>query len=132
MYLEICLIIFSIAILVLLIFCIPILLQIMRTARNIAVTLETLNQSLPAILKNLDEITTNINSSTSAVNREVQDFSNTVGRFQLVIKGVVDDIQNIAPVAMKLPVYEKIKNIMAVIKGVRVFMEVFFAKEYKE
>jgi uncharacterized protein YoxC len=129
MYLEICLIIFGIAVLLLLIFCIPILLQTLRTATNIATTLETLNQSLPSILKNLDEITTNINSASFAVNREVQNFTNTVGRFQFVIQGVVDDIQNIAPMAMKLPVYEKIKNILAVIKGVRVFMEVLLAKD---
>ena len=128
MYLEIFLIISGIAIILLLIFCIPVLTQLWRTTKDVAVTLETLNQSLPAILKNLEEITANINSSTSAVNREVQNISGTIGRFQLVIKGIVDDIQYITPLAMKTPVFQTIKNIIAVVKGIRVFLDVFLAK----
>jgi uncharacterized protein YoxC len=129
MYLEIFLIIFGIAILLLIVFCIPILLQIWRTAKDITVTLETLNRSLPAILKNLEEITTNINDSTSAVNREVQKYSHTADRFHMVIKDIVDDVQYIAPLAMKLPFMQKIKNVMAIVKGIRVFMDVFLAKD---
>jgi len=129
MYLEICLIIFSIAILVLVIFCIPILTQIWRTTKDVAVTLETLNQSLPMILKNLEEITMSINSSTTAVNREVQNISATFGRFQLVIKDVVDDIQHIAPLAINSPLFQAVKNVIAVVKGIRVFLEAFSAKK---
>jgi uncharacterized protein YoxC len=129
MYLEIFLMIFGIAILLLVAFCIPILLQIGRTAKDLTVTLETLNQSLPAILKNLEDITTNINSSTSAVNREVQNFTHTVDRFNLVISDIVDDVQHIAPLAMKLPIMQKIKNVVAIVKGIRVFVDVFLAKE---
>jgi uncharacterized protein YoxC len=128
MYLEICLIIFGVAILLTVIFCIPILNQIWRTTKDIAVTLEALNQSLPSILKNLDEITTNINSSTAAVNREIQNFSGTIGRVQSVVKDIVDDIQHITPVAIESPVFQKIKNVIAVIKGVRVFLDVFLEK----
>jgi uncharacterized protein YoxC len=129
MYLEIFLMIFGIAILLLVALCIPILLQIGRTAKDLTVTLETLNQSLPAILKNLEDITTNINSSTSAVNREVQNFTHTVDRFNLVISDIVDDVQHIAPLAMKLPIMQKIKNVVAIVKGIRVFVDVFLAKE---
>jgi hypothetical protein len=83
-------------------------------------------------LRNLEEITTNINSTTNAVNREVQIFSNNVCRFQSVIKDVVDDIQHIVPAAMKLPAFQTVKKIIAVIKGVRVFIDVLLAREYKE
>lgn len=132
MYLEICLLILSIAFLLLVIYCIPIFKQIWRTSKDIAVILETLNQNLPTILRNLEEITTNISSTTNAVNREVQDFSNTICRFQSVIKDVVDDIQHITPLAIKLPAFQTVKNIIAIIKGVRVFIDVFLAREYKE
>ena len=128
MYLEICLIIFSVAVLILAFFCVPILIQLWRTTKNVAVTLETLNQSLPTILTNLEEITLNIKSSTSAVNREVQNFSGTIGRFQLVVQDVVDDIQHITPVAMNSPLFQTVKNVVAVIKGIRVFLDVFLAK----
>jgi len=128
MYLEICLIIFSVAVLILAFFCVPILIQLWRTTKNVAVTLETLNQSLPTILTNLEEITLNIKSSTSAVNREVQNFSGTIGRFQLVVQDVVDDIQHITPVALNSPLFRTVKNIVAVIKGIRVFLDVFLSK----
>jgi uncharacterized protein YoxC len=128
MYLEIFLIISGIAIILLLIFCVPVLIQIWRTTRDVAVTLETLNQDLPMILKNLEEITANINNSTAAVNREVQNITDTIGRFQSVIKNVVNNIENIAPKTMKLPVFQTVKNVVAVARGVRAFLEVFFSK----
>ena len=129
MYLEIFLIVSAIAIILLLIFCIPVLIQIWRTTRDVAVTLETINRDLPTILKNLEDITANISSSIAAVNREVQNFSGTIGRFQLVIKGIVDDIQHITPLAMNSPLVQTIKNVVAVVKGIRVFLEVLLAKE---
>ena len=129
MNLEIFLIISAIAIILLLIFCVPVLIQIWRTTRDVAVTLEALNHDLPMILKNLEEITANISSSTASVNREVQNFSGTIGRFQLVIKGIVDDIQHITPLAMNSPVVQTIKNVVAVAKGILVFLDVLLAKE---
>jgi uncharacterized protein YoxC len=129
MYLEICLIISGIAFVLLVIFCIPILMQIWLASKNITVTLEILNQRLPTILKNLEEITTNINSSTAAVNREIQNVSNTVDRFHLVVDNIVDDIKNIAPLAGKFRFFQMIKNTMAIVKGVSVFMDVFLHKK---
>ncbi len=128
MYLEIFLIIFGIAILVLVIFCIPVLMQLWRTTKDVAVTLETLNQSLPSILKNLEDITGNISAATSAVNQEVQNITVTIDRFQSVMKSIVDDIQSIAPAAMKLPVVQTVKNIAAIAKGIRAFLDVLLAK----
>jgi len=128
MYLEIGLVILGIAFFLLIIFCIPILLEIRQAAKDITVTLETLNQRLPSILKNIEEITTNINSSTAAVDREVQNFTYTAERLNLVVKNVVDDLQDIAPVVIKSPVFQTVKNVFAVVKGIRVFLEEFLAK----
>jgi uncharacterized protein YoxC len=128
MYLEICLLVLSVAFLLLVICCIPVFKQIWRTSKDITVILETLNQNLPTILRNLGEITTNINRTTDTVNREVQNFSDIVCRFQSVLRDVVDDIQYIAPAAIKLPAYQSFKKIIAVIKGVRVFIDVLSAK----
>ncbi len=58
MYLEIGLIIFGIALLLLVLFCIPILLKLWRAASDVTVTLQALNERLPAILKNMEEIST--------------------------------------------------------------------------
>lgn len=132
MNLEICLIVLGIAILLLATLSIPILLGLWRTIKDITMTLETLNSSLPSILKNLEEITVNINSSTNAINREVQNISGTVSRFQLAMTDIVDDIQNIAPVVMNSPGYRSIKNAFAVYKGVRAFLNVILTKPSAE
>ena len=132
MYLEICLIIFGIAIILLVIFCIPVLTQLWRTTKEVAVTLETLNHSLPLILKNLEEITRNINSSTTAVNQEVRNITGTIGRFQVVINDIVGDIQSITPLVINSPVFQTVKNIVAVAKGISVFLDVFLAKPGKK
>ncbi len=128
MDLEIYLLILGIAFFLLIIFCIPILLQIWLTTKNITLTLETLNRSLPIILKNLEEITTNINNSTTAVNREIQTISDTVRRFHSAIYGIFGDIQSLVPKAVNLPLFRIIKNATAIIKGVRVFLNVFLNK----
>jgi uncharacterized protein YoxC len=129
MYLEISLVILGIILILLVISYIFILLKILRTSEDITITLQTLNQSLPTILKNLEEITTNINNSTAAVNRRIQNFSNTADRSQLIISDIIDNIQCFAPIAMKLPIFQTIRNVAAVIKGIRVFIDVLLNKE---
>jgi uncharacterized protein YoxC len=129
MYLQIGLVILGVAFFLLIIFCIPVMLEIRQAAKNVTVTLETLNQRLPSILKNIEEITTNINSSTSAVNREVQNFTYAAERFNLVVKNAVDDLQDIAPVVLQSPAFQTAKKVLAVVKGIGVFLNVFLAKK---
>ena len=128
MYLEIVLVILGIAILLLVIFCIPIIVQIWRTAKDITITLETLNISLPLLLKNMEDITTNINNSTTIVNREIQSFSMTADRIHSVISDIVDDVESITPLAIKSPLFQKLKNVVAIVKGIRVFADVLMKR----
>lgn len=129
MYLEIGLIIFGIALLLLVLFCIPILLKLWRAASDITVTLQALNERLPAILKNMEEISTNINDSTTAINREVQKYSDTANRFHMVMTDVVGGMELIKPFVIQSPMYRKITNILAVTKGVRVFLSVLTGRQ---
>ena len=129
MYLEIGLVILVIILIILLIFFIPILLQIWRILKDVRVTLETLNQSLPMILKNMEEITENVNSSTAVINQKVQNFSNAANPSQLIISDLINNIQCFVPMVMKLPIFQKIRNVAAVIKGIRVFIDVLLNKE---
>jgi len=132
MNLEICLIVLGVAILLLAVLSIPVFAGLWRTIKNVTVTLETLNSSLPLILKNLEEITANINNSTTAINREVQNISGTVSRFQLVMSDAVDNIQNITPIVVKSPAFRSIKNVFALYKGVRAFLNVISTKPSAE
>jgi uncharacterized protein YoxC len=128
MYQEIVLVILGIAFFLLIIFCIPILMQIWRTAKDITITLEILNKSLPLLLKNLEDITTNINNSTTVVDREIQNFSRTADRIHKTVSDIVDDVQSITPLTIKLPLFRKLKTAVAVVKGIKVFADIFIKK----
>ena len=128
MHLEIGLIILGTAIVLLMIFCIPILLQIWHTSKHLTITLEALNKSLPLLLKNMEDITTNINNSTTAVDGTIQGFSRTADRIHLIVSDIVDDVQRITPSAIKSPLFLKLKNAVAMVKGVRVFVDAFLKK----
>jgi len=128
MNLGIVLIILGIAFLLLAIFCIPILLQIWQTSKHLTITLEALNKSLPLLLKNMEDITTNINNSTTVVDQEIRGFSRTADRIHLIVSDIVDDVESITPSAIKSPLYQKLKNAVAIVKGVRVFVDAFIKK----
>ncbi len=129
MYLEIGLIIFGVTLLLLVLFCIPILLKLWRAASDVTVTLQALNERLPAILKNMEEISANINDSTTSINREVQKYSATANRFHVVMTDVVGGMELITPLIINSPIFRKMADIMAVTKGVRVFLNVLTGKQ---
>jgi len=129
MYLEIALKILVSVLILLVIFCIPVLLQMWRISKDITIILKTLNQSFPAILKNLEEITTNVNSSTAVINRKIQNFNNASNRSHAFVDDIINNIKYLAPLALKLPIFRIIGNVVAIAKGVRVFSDVLFNKE---
>jgi hypothetical protein len=129
---EIALLILVIILIVLVIFCIPILLQIWRISKDLSITLHTLNLSFPLILKNLEEITTNINSSTDLINKKIKNFANSSNQSSFLMNDIMNNIQYFAPIALKLPIFQIIRNIVAVAKGMRVFVEVLLNKEKDE
>ncbi len=121
-------IIFGIAFCVLIIICIPILWQVWRTVKNASVMLETLNKNLPAILKNLEDITTNINNSTTTINREIQALSNVMNKVYSIASYFIGDVRNLTPRVIKGSFFPLINNALAIIKGIRVFLNVFLKK----
>jgi|SRR5512145_1120431 len=129
MYLEIGLMIFGIALLLLVLFCIPILLKLWRAASDVTISLQALNQRLPMILKNMEDISTNINNSTTAINEEVQKYKETSERFHNVMDHVVNGISILSPFAVKSPVLRIMTNGVAMLKGLRVFLNVLKGKQ---
>lgn len=129
MYLEIALIIFGVAMLLLVLFCIPILLKLWRTATEVTVTLQALNERLPGILKNMEEIAENINTSTTAINHQVQKYAETAERFQGVLNGLAAGVECISPLALQSPLFRKVTQLIPVVKGIRVFLNVLAGKQ---
>ncbi len=73
---ETSLFILCLAVVVLVAFLIPVLLQLRQTIQNLDTTVTTLNQNLPRILKNLDSITENIRHSVAAVRATLEETIN--------------------------------------------------------
>lgn len=129
MSLETALLVLVIILVLLVVFSIPVFLQIWRVSKDLAITLQTLNQSLPAILKNMEEITTNVNSSAAVINQKIQNFTNTSNKSNLLVNELINNIQYLAPLALKLPIFRIVGNVIAVAKGIRVFTDVLLNKE---
>jgi len=124
MYLEISLVIMSFVFLLIAALLIPFLIQIWRTAKSSTTTLHMLNQSLPGILKNLEEITANINRASDTVNNQIEDLAHVVGRIQGTV-GDFLDLEQEMRVSYITPLFEKMRTVTAVLKGVRAFLDVF-------
>lgn len=120
--LEIILIILSIAFLLFAGLCIPFLLQILRTAKSMDLTLRIFNQNLPMIMKNLEEITTSVNLTATVVHRQVDDLSLTVRKIQGTLSLVVG-VEEILRRSLYLPFAQKVRTFVAVAKGVRIFFD---------
>jgi len=120
---EIILIILSVVFLLFAVFSIPFLIQIWRTAKGMAETLQHLNHGLPVIMKNLEEITTNINRTTTAVQRQVAELSLTLRRIQGIV-GVFLGLEEVLRRRMSFPFARTVMTFLAVVKGVRAFVGV--------
>lgn len=126
MSLEISVVILSLVFLLIAVFSIPLLLQIWRTAKSMATTMQMLNESLPGILKNLEEITTSINKATHTVNEQIEGLSLVARRIQGLL-GIISDIEDVLHVGARLPVIKTVRNVFAVLTGVKVFLKVFLS-----
>lgn len=120
--LEIIMVISIIAFLLFAGLCIPFLLQILRTAKSMDLTLRIFNQNLPMIMKNLEEITTSVNLTATVVHRQVDDLSLTVRKIQGTLSLVVG-VEEILRRSLYLPFAQKVRTFVAVAKGVRIFFD---------
>ncbi|MDZ4165069.1 MAG: DUF948 domain-containing protein [Smithellaceae bacterium] len=120
--LEITVVILGVALLLIVVFAVPFLLQLWRSAKNAAVTLEILNQRLPSILANLEEITLNVRKTTAAVNGRVEEVSAAIQKVQ----GFVSLVGGVNPLFLLRPrgFIGKLRTIMALFKGINAFLYV--------
>jgi len=129
MSLEIFLLIVAIVFILLLLACLPVIWQVWKTIKSASVALETINKNLPVILKNVEEITGNIHNSTATVNDEIQTLGAALNRFYSATSGIIGDVRSLSPQAVKGSFVQLISNGLAIVKGVRVFLDVFLGKK---
>ncbi|MCE5262865.1 MAG: hypothetical protein LLG97_04945 [Deltaproteobacteria bacterium] len=126
--LEIILILVGVVFLFFALLSVPFLIQIWRTAKGLAQTLEILNRDLPAIMQNLEEITTNINRTTTTVSREVAEISLTLRKVQGVV-GVMLGVAEVLRRRVNFPLARRVMTVLAVAKGVRTFAGVMMGRD---
>ncbi len=80
---EIGFFVISCSVLIFVVFAIPTLVQIRKTARNAEITLEAINRELPAILQDLEQITALTNDVSYNVRFHVEEKINKTVRFNL-------------------------------------------------
>ncbi len=124
---EISLLIIAIAILFLVIFAIPSIIQFRRTAKNIELTAKTLNQNLPGILTNIDEITTILSDTVHSVSEQTEGLKEGVNKIHDIIDNIVDFERQIR-YEIESPLIETVSTISAIIKGSRAFIDVLRSK----
>jgi len=123
------LIVIGVALLLLVVLSIPILLKLWRAANDVTVTLQALNERLPAILKNMEEISANINQSTTAINQSVQDYAVTVRRLHEVMGTVANGLGIFSPLALRMPLFRTVASVIPLVKGISVFLNVLTGKQ---
>jgi Bacterial protein of unknown function (DUF948) len=80
---EIGFFVISVAVFLLVLFAIPTLLQIRKTARNAEITLEVMNRELPVILQAVRQITTLTSEVSRSVRFQVEEKISRTARFNL-------------------------------------------------
>ena len=123
-YLDINVAVLSIVFLLIAAISIPFLTEFWRTAKSITTTLHMLNESLPGILRNLEEITANINRATDTVKNHIENLTPAVKRIQGILEMFLE-LEHIVRAGLCHPFFKTVNTITAVLKGGRVFLDVY-------
>lgn len=124
MYLELSLVFLSLAVFLIVVFTVPLLIQVQRIARGVAETQAIIQKSLPGILANLEEASLNMRNVSSLVHVHVENFAVLVARLQAVL-GVLRELESILGLRFRIPFYRTAKALFALAKGIHVFVKVF-------
>ncbi|MCX7816296.1 MAG: hypothetical protein N2317_02125, partial [Syntrophales bacterium] len=85
MYLELSLVLLSLAIFLIVVFTVPLLIQVQRIAKGVAEVQAIIQKSLPGILANLEEASLNIRNVSALVHVQVENFLFAIARLQAVL-----------------------------------------------
>lgn len=124
MYVELSLLLLSLAVFLMAAFTAPLLYQIYKLAKGLGVTQEMLQKRLPDILQNLDEAAGTMKLTVHTVNDQVAVVAGAVRKIQ-AIAAVLAEMESVLRLGLRLPVFVFLKNTAAVIKGVRIFLDVY-------
>ncbi len=123
MILEISALIASGALLLLVLFLIPAIIQLRKTAKSLNETTTTLNSSLPDIISRVDGITSNVATTSGMLRYRAENLAVEVDR-------IIDLVHESAELGktlqqtIKYPLNESIITLTATLKGISTFIHV--------
>jgi hypothetical protein len=106
------------------IFFILALYQIWRAAQGITKLTETLNRELPDILIDVHDVVVEFRETVRIAHGEVETISALIGRVR-EIGNTVGLVQQLAVSRIRQPVFVMIKTMLAVMRGLQVFANVY-------
>jgi uncharacterized protein YoxC len=130
MYVEISLLCLSLAVLLIVAFTVPLLWQIRKVVKGLALTQEMLQKSLPAILQNLEESLGTMKRTAHIVNEQVESAAVAMKRIQ-AIAGVFMELESVVRLGLRMPFFRFLRNAGAVARGVKVFLNVYTSRPRK-
>ncbi|MCX7982835.1 MAG: hypothetical protein N2572_08005 [Syntrophales bacterium] len=130
MYLEISLILLSAAVCGMVLMVIPLAIQLNRFIKGLSQALEQINKDLPRILQNIEEISANTRTSSFLIRRRVETMDAALGKLQGYL-GFFSSLEHIVRPFLKLPSFRLLNTAGALIKGLRAFLSVLFAKDMR-
>jgi hypothetical protein len=119
---EIILLVIGVALLVIVGYTVPLLIQLRKTAADTAETMAGINQRLPLIMKNLEEITTHANRVANTFDGQVDDLAMTVEKINSAMNFYLEK-ELFFRQQVSIPVANTFRTYGAVLKGVRVFFD---------
>ena len=128
MIIEISILIICVAVLLLVLFLIPTIIQLKKSAKRIEEVSGQLNQQLPTILENINGITDNLNNILLTGRQQAEH----LGEATQSIKTMVDDIVGFEKkirYQVQDPIIETLTTIVAITKAVRTFLAIFLERK---
>lgn len=117
---ETVLVLMGIAVLLFVGMSIPCVVQVWRTAKEMAIAFRTINGHLPVIMKNLEEMTIGVKRTAAEVHREFEELSLLTKKMKGLLVLLVG-IEEIIRRKVSLPYAPALRTGIAVSKGVRAF-----------
>lgn len=128
MILEIGVLILSISVFILVVFLIPTIIQIKRSARGVEKSSEILNAQLPSIVQNINQMSESLNEIISSGRKQTETLAQATREIKLMVDNIVDFERNLQK-KIEEPLLETVTTLAAMTKAVRTFFIIILDKK---
>jgi uncharacterized protein YoxC len=128
MIIEISILIICLAVLVLVLFLVPTIIQLKKSAKRIEEVSGQLNQQFPTILGNITEITSNLNTILSSGRQQVESLGEATQNVKTMVNDIVQFERRIRH-QVQNPIIETLTTIVAITKAIQTFLTILLDRK---